>query len=50
MSHKHISGNLCEVFDWYERHKCRIMLNCDTREYEEDVLGRIREVLDDVRR
>lgn len=42
-----LSGNLYEVFDWYEGHRCKIVLNRDTKEYVEDVLGRIREVLDD---
>ena len=39
------SGNLSEVFDWYESHKDRIVLHESTREYVEGVLGEIREAL-----
>lgn len=37
------SGNLSEVFDWYEAHKDSIILHPSTREYVEAVLGEIRE-------
>lgn len=39
------SGNLAEVFDWYERHKDGIVLHPDTREYVERILGEIREAI-----
>ena len=41
------SGNLYEVFDWYEKRKNRIMLHPNTREYVESVLAEIREKLDE---
>lgn len=39
------SGNLSEIFDWYESHKDRIVLHESTREYVEGVLGEIREAI-----
>ena len=36
------SGNLHEVFKWYENHKGNIVLHHNTREYVERVLGEIR--------
>ena len=39
------SGNLTEVFDWYERHKDSIVLHPNTREYVEHVLFEIGESL-----
>lgn len=41
------SGNLYEVFDWYGEHKDGMALHHSTREYVEDVMGRIRKALDD---
>jgi hypothetical protein len=41
------SGNLYEVFDWYESHKDNIVLHPSTREYVEGVLGEIKEKLDE---
>lgn len=35
------SGNLREVFGWYDEHKDRIVLHPSTREYVESVLGEI---------
>ena len=40
------SGNLREVFRWYDEHKGRIILHHDTRKYVESVLGEIGEKLD----
>lgn len=40
------SGNLREVFRWYDEHKGRIILHPDTRKYVESVLGEIGEKLD----
>ena len=37
------SGNLEEVFDWYEEHKDGIILHPDTRAFVESVLDEIRE-------
>jgi len=39
------SGNLTEVFDWYEDHKDNIILHQNTRRYVEDVLDEIRKGL-----
>jgi len=39
------SGNLEEVFGWYEEHKDGIILHPKTREFVEAVLGEIRERL-----
>ena len=41
------SGNLREVFRWYDEHKARIVLHPRTREYVESVLGEIEEKLDE---
>lgn len=40
------SGNLYQVFDWYEEHKDGIILHENTRAYVESVLDEIRSVLD----
>lgn len=40
------SGNLSEVFDWYEEHKDGIILHENTRAYVESVLAEIRERMD----
>lgn len=39
------SGNLTEVFDWYEEHKDNIILHPNTRSYVEYVLAEIRKGL-----
>ena len=41
------SGNLREVFDWYEDHSDSIILHPKTREFVESVLAEIRERLDE---
>ena len=41
------SGNLREVFGWYDEHKSRIVLHPSTQEYVESVLGEIGEKLDE---
>ena len=40
------SGNLREVFGWYESHKGKMILNPNTRELVESVLDEIRVTLD----
>jgi hypothetical protein len=40
------SGNLSEVFDWYEKHKGVMVLHPNTREFVEGVLGEIKEKLE----
>ncbi len=40
------SGNLGEVFGWYEDHKDAMILHPKTREFVEAVLGEIREALE----
>ena len=40
------SGNLREVFGWYESHKDKMILHPNTRELVESVLGEIRDALD----
>lgn len=40
------SGNLREIFKWYDDHKKTIILNENTRELVEDILGKIKAVLD----
>ncbi len=39
------SGNLTEMFDWYEEHKDNIILHPNTRRYVEGVLDEIRKGL-----
>lgn len=39
------SGNLFEVFDWYEEHKDCIILHNNTRMYVESILGEIRDTI-----
>lgn len=39
------SGNLREIFDWYEKHKDYMKLSDKTRKTVEDILGKIREKL-----
>ena len=40
------SGDLYEIFNWYDRHKNYIKLNDNTRATVEDVLDRIKDQLD----
>lgn len=40
------TGNLYEIFDWYEEHKNKIVFHENTRAYVERVLGEIRDALD----
>lgn len=40
------TGNLYEIFDWYDKHKSYMILHDDTRKIVEDILNKIREVLD----
>jgi hypothetical protein len=40
------TGNLYEIFDWYEKHKSYMILHENTRKIVEDVLSKIKEVLD----
>lgn len=35
------TGNLSEIFNWYDAHKAHILLSDDTRETVEDILGKI---------
>ena len=39
-------GNLYEIFDWYNKHKDRMILSKNTRELVEDILDQIRKKLD----
>ena len=41
------TGNLYEIFDWYESHKKRMILSKNTRELVEQILGQIKEKLDE---
>ena len=40
------TGNLYEIFDWYEKHKDYMILHKNTRKLVEDILNKIREKLD----
>lgn len=40
-------GNLYEIFDWYNKHKDRMILSKNTRELVEDILGQIKNKLDE---
>lgn len=40
------TGNLYEIFEWYDKHKDNMILHKNTRELVEDILGKIREKLD----
>lgn len=40
------TGNLYEIFDWYEKHKEHMILHKNTRKLVEDVLSKIKEKLD----
>lgn len=41
------TGNLYAIFDWYDAHKERMILSTKTRTTVEDILSKIKEVLDD---
>lgn len=41
------SGNLYTIFDWYDEHKNYMILSDDTRKIVEDILSKIKEVLDE---
>ena len=40
------SGNLYEIFDWYEDHKDKMILHPKTKALVEDILGKIKKKLD----
>lgn len=44
-SFSHKTGNLYEIFDWYEKHK-GMVLHKKTRKFVEDTLDKIKEALD----
>ena len=41
------SGNLYEIFDWYDKHKTRMILSKNTRETVEEILTEIKVKLDE---
>lgn len=43
----HKSGNLKEIFDWYKSHKKNMILHEKTRKFVEDLLDKIKKVLDE---
>lgn len=43
----HKSGNLYEIFDWYKSHKKNMILHENTRKLVEDILDKIKKMLDD---
>ena len=42
----HKSGNLKEIFDWYKSHKKNMILHEKTRKFVEDLLDKIKEILE----
>lgn len=40
-------GNLYEIFDWYDKHKTYMVLHKDTGKLVEEILGRIKDKLDE---
>lgn len=42
------TGNLYEIFDWYDAHKKRMILSEHTRELVEEILEEIKEKLDEL--
>lgn len=42
----HKSGNLYEIFDWYDKHKDRMILHDNTRKNVENILAAIKNELD----
>jgi hypothetical protein len=43
----HKSGNLKEIFDWYKSHKKNMILHEKTRKFVEDLLDKIKKVLEE---
>ena len=43
-----VSGNLSEIFNWYDQHKDYMKLSDQTRKTVEDILSKIKEKLDDL--
>lgn len=43
------TGNLYEIFEWYESHKNTMILSEKTRTTVEDILSKIKEVLDETK-
>lgn len=41
------TGNLYEIFDWYDKHKLTMQLNKKTRKLVEDILDKIKKKLDE---
>lgn len=41
------TGNLYEIFDWYNGHKKTMKLGAETRNIVEDILGKIKDKLDE---
>lgn len=41
------SGNLNEIFDWYEKHKDRMILHSNTRKLVEDILEKMKTALEE---
>ena len=41
------TGNLYEIFDWYDTHKNRMILSEHTRELVEEILEKIKVKLDE---
>ena len=44
-SFSHKTGNLREIFDWYEKHK-GMVLHPNTRKLVESILDKIKKILD----
>jgi hypothetical protein len=42
----HKSGNLYEIFDWYDKHKANMILHDNTRKHVERILSAIKNELD----
>ena len=42
----HKSGNLKEIFDWYKSHKKNMILHEKTRKFVEDLLDKIKKILE----
>ena len=40
-------GNLYEIFSWYDAHKAYMKLSDNTRKTVEDILGKIKDKLDE---
>ena len=46
LSFSHKTGNLYEIFDWYESHKNNMILHLNTKKLVEEILDRIKKELD----